>query len=264
VLSETAEDVPARGCFDRTVTTTPLYSGDAQSLGFQIGAHWFFDEPPPELDELADGVLAWTDGPQLEALIANAAAAVWDGDFERELREALDEMAAEEGRCRHRAERALEELEALHALSQIVRAVVHQVAVQHAYESLPLFFCLCCIEESLADTDAYTARARVCEIARVADRELEIPHEEIVAAVRRVPLRPELVPGLLATDERREAMRARLTRIARLGSRSLPRVSAELRHAVAASIAAADPAADELWVALCKALVDDAVVPEMN
>jgi hypothetical protein len=121
-------------------------------------------------------------------------------------------------------------------------------------------FCLCCIEEGLSrggDRDAALA------VAHVAIRDVDIPGDELTAALHRCMADPQRFRPLLATDARRAAMRARIGRIASLGTRSLPILSRLLCEAVAQS-ECAEPADDELWARLCRQLAREIASPEMN
>lgn len=239
---------------------TQLDRFDAQALAFEIFVRWTFDIPPRKLDELADAVLAWADEPELGEIVSRSVAQVWGPELEKDLRESLDELVELAPAWRLPAQSALSDLGLRRDRSDVVRAFVLQCATQHAHDDLPLMFCLCCTEEALSrggDRDA------VLEVARVAIRDVDIPVDEFAAALHRGMADPERLSPLLATDARRAAMRARIGRIAALGSRSLPILSRLLCEAVSQS-ECTEPADDELWAALCRELARDIASPEMN
>ena len=72
-------------------------------------------------------------------------------------------------------------------------------------------------------------------------------------AVMRAPSGASLARKL-ATDERREAMRARLRSIARLGTATMPELARELRLLLDEPMPE-DAVDDPLWTALCGSLV---------
>jgi hypothetical protein len=243
------------------VHSTQLDPIDAQDLALAVHARWVFDVPPG-IDELADAVLAWADDDDLEAILSRTIERCWGPALEDDLRDALDELAFTPA-CRQRARTALADLEARHGASEAARSFVLQCAMQYAQDTAPFMFCLCCIEERLANV-ALVERAGVAlEAARIAVRDVEVERREIASAVRACALRPDRVAELLATDSRREAVRLRIDRLAAFGARSLPLLSHEFRAAVRRS-RFASPSADPLWRAVCSELVRGVVVAEAN
>jgi hypothetical protein len=242
------------------VMPTQLERFDAQALAFEIFARWTFDIPPRDLDELADAVLAWTDEPELEAVVSRAVAQVLGPELEQDLRESLEELAEAAPACRRSAQSALSDLGLRRDRSDIVCAFVLQCATQQAHDDLPLMFCLCCVEEGLAHGGDFDSALTV---ARVAVRDVDIPEDELAAALHRCMPDPRRLPPLLATDARRAAMRGRIGRIAALGRRSLPILSGLLCEAVSQSELAGS-ADDKLWAALCRELARDIASPELN
>ena len=236
---------------------------DAQDLALELCMRWIFEVPREALDELADAVLAWTDEPELDDLLDRAVASAFSPALEQDLREALNELAQAVPSCEHHARRAVADLDASHAASELVRAFFVQCASEYAHDGLPVMFCLCCIEEGLKHLEPARGRIAACEVAQVAVRDVDLPEDEVAAALRAFALNPGAIAGRLATDARREAMRRRIDRIAALSSRSLPLLSQELRRALEQS-RLADPADDELWATLCHAVAAEVAAPELN
>jgi hypothetical protein len=91
-----------------------------------------------------------------------------------------------------------------------------------------------------------------CEAAAVRARDVEIGVDELRAAMRAPS--DAFLARKLATDERREAVRARLRSIVRLGEASMPELARELRLLLDEPMPE-DAADNPLWTALCRSLV---------
>jgi hypothetical protein len=121
-----------------------------------------------------------------------------------------------------------------------------------AREALNPFFCFDCLEEAVARAEPAERRQRACEAAAVGARDVAIGVDEL-RAVMRAPSGASLARKL-ATDERREAVRARLRSIVRLGRASMPELARELRLLLDEPMPE-DAVDDPLWTALCGSLV---------
>ena len=239
-----------------------LKAVQAHELGLMLYARWQFDDlPRAALAELGDALLVWASGELLDEITRRAVAAVWTPELERDVRDCVAELGADP-RYADLTARALYELDADHGGSKLAREFVRQLALQYAHDDLPLF-CLCCIDEGVKNREAASRRATALEAVAIAAGDANVDEAELRVALRRAGLRPGSLPVLLATKERRAAVRARLERIARLGVSSVPHLSRELRKILAEPMPG-DPASDEVWAAACDHLAERALRPALN
>jgi len=123
-----------------------------------------------------------------------------------------------------------------------------------------LFF-LDCLDCAVSDTPPQERRALAVRAAILGARDAAVPDDELRAALADTLLDSPTVR--LATVARREAVRARLGRIGRLGAKSMPLLAAELRKVAAEPLpeCAAD---DDVWQVACAHLLEQGARPAMN
>jgi len=209
------------------------------------------------LDELADAMLMWARGPELEELTTRSIAAVWSEELEGQIRSGLRAAAELGDDWRPSVEAATAAFEQDPKGSPVTRAAVQRLAWDLGSQDASPFFCLCCIDERVAHASPGCRRARAREAAILAVRDVAVSAGEVAAAVAAT------APGRLATDERRRAVRRRLGRLARHGRRSLPALACELER-IASEPLPADPALDDVWEVVAHALLGDHAKPELN
>ncbi len=210
----------------------------ATELGLQP-AEW---ECEP-LAELADAVLAWARGPEVDELIASAVEALWSTSLEAEIRDGLQRVARLGDEWRPAAAALAAEFERDPRAATITKEVVRAFAMEAGARSTPFLFCLCCIDDAVTAVDAGDAderRARACRAALAAVSDVGVSLTEIEEAIA------ARAPERIATDERRRAVRRRLGRLGHLGRRSMPALAAELRR-LADEPLPPDPADDDVW-----------------
>jgi hypothetical protein len=200
---------------------------------------------------VADRLTAGGPRDEVETAARRAAAAVWTDERAAEVREGLarlrTEYVARIGAL-ETAERALAsppEQNAV-ALALVARAAVELWArARRGYDQMAL------LEDELTRAGPGEHRSRALSLAAAAIPVLELDTEEVAEAVSRF-LRDETQAWLarvLATDERRRAMRRALGRLADAGADEFPLATAALTGLLAEPIAQ-DPADDDLWVGL--------------
>jgi hypothetical protein len=129
--------------------------------------------------------------------------------------------------------------------SKLGRAYVEQGASQLAFEEQMPICCLLCVEERLGRTDAAERPEVARQVARIAIRAAGVPEDELRAAVALAAVGGPSTALAVATDERRRAVRAWLGRLAELGVKTAPNLSAELRALVAGPLPVVE--ADDVW-----------------
>ena len=209
------------------------------------------------VDELADAMLVWA-GAEADRLGAESAAALWSEELARSIREGLLRVRKLGDEWLPAAESALEELDLLGYDAEISREVARHLAMQLSQLDHPWTFCICCIDESLPGTPPTERRGLARGVALVARRNAGVSEEELRAA--RVGARFRSPVLVLATDERRRDVRARLGRIGRLSRTSMPLLAAEL-EAIGAEELPGRPEDDDVWVELCGRLLWEEVRP---
>jgi hypothetical protein len=200
---------------------------------------------------VADRLSAGASREEVEEAARRAAAAVWSEERAREVRGRLarlrDEYVARLAAI-ETAERALASPpeENAVALALVARAAVELWArARRGYDQMAL------LEDELGRASPGEHRARALSIAAAAIPVLELDAEEVARAVSRF-LHDETQAWLarvLATDERRRAMRRALGRLADAAAAEFPLATAALT-ALLAEPMASDPADDDLWVGL--------------
>jgi hypothetical protein len=205
----------------------------------------------PAIALVADRLTAGGNREEVEEAARRAAIAVWSDERAAEVRDGLDRLRARyvaRLEAIDAAERALAsppEQNAV-ALALVARAAVELWArARRGYDQVAL------LEDELTRAAPDEHRARALSLAAAAIPVVELDPEEVSEAVSRF-LHEETQAWLarvLATDERRRAMRRALGRLADAGAEEFPLATASLTRLLAEPIPA-DPAEDDLWVGL--------------
>jgi hypothetical protein len=209
------------------------------------------------LGELADAMVMWAEGEEAEELTTRTVEALWSEGFEEQIRAGIA-CAGELGDDWQRAaDAAAAEFEAAPRASAVTRAALQQFAWAFGHEGAPPLFCLCCIDEAVAHAPPEDRRQRALPAAALAVRDAAVPDDEVALALA------SCAPGRLATNERRQAVRSRLGRLARYGHGSLPALAAEL-ELIAAEPLPVDPALDDVWEVVAHTLLAELAQPAWN
>ena len=238
-----------------------VFEPTAWDLAFSIGLGFDPEKDPLLLDELVDAMLMHVDhGPLLERLTDEAMERIWDDELAAEIRTGLVRLTSKEDWAAA-ASAALVEFDRDPAAAEVSREVVITFAMQIGQEDHPVFFCLCCIEETLPSLEPADRRALARRAAILARRNTAISVEEIQAALANAHV---LAPAArLATDERRRAVRARLGRLGELGRESMPQLAVELQ-ALANEPLPDLSEEDDVWEEVCNLLLADVARPDLN
>lgn len=214
----------------------------------------------PALDDLADAMLVWAQGPELERLTDEAVERVWNGELAGWIREGIVRLAARE-EWKQGAARALGKFDRDPPASDVAREVVRHLAMQLSQDDQPLSLCLLCIEDALGSVAAGARRAHAARVAIVAARNADVPElelrEALAGAGRRSPVER------LGTRGRREAVRARLGRLGELGAESMPALARELT-AIAGESLPERALDDDVWQLVCVHLLEEVGRPHLN
>jgi hypothetical protein len=235
----------------------------AMALELDVG----LADPGPAYGELGDALLVWAGDEEIEALSARVLDLVWSPELDEAIGGSLRRLGDGARHWRRDVVLALDDLGRRGRASEIAHAVIQRLALEDAQADHDPLVCLCCIEERLEGKPPGERRSVVLAAAAVACRDAAVPEAEV-----REALRGSVVPSVsggdarfarrLGTDGRRVAVRARMGRLARLGRESMPALSLEL-EAILAEPVPDDPAHDELWREVCRALVRQ-LGPELN
>src|SRR5258708_10640445 len=136
---------------------------------------------PPAVGELADAMLVWAEGAELERLADEAVERVWDDELEGMVREGIVQLSGQDG-WEDGGAAALAECDRDPPRSEVAREVVRNLAMQLGSSDHPVFFCLCCIEETLVRAEPTERRAHAVRVAIVATRNAGVPAAEIQEA----------------------------------------------------------------------------------
>lgn len=241
---------------------TELGIEEAWGLAVSIGLGPDPEQDRPALDELADAMLVWTVEAELEPVTTAAVERIWDDELALEIRRGLEQLTS--GRYgAEPAKEALAELDRAGPASAVARAVVQFVAQQLSHEDTPITFCMCDVDEAVRALPEGERRASAVQAAIVARRDAAVREQEATEAARAHPLDRAAAVRALATDERRAAVRLRLGRLSRLARTSMPELAAEL-STLAGEAPPADPAEDDVWLEVARALLDSRTRPELN
>ena len=182
------------------------------------------------LDELADAMLLWLEGPTLEALTDVAVGRIWSDDLEATIRRGLARLAGRQN-WRAAVERALAEFDLDPKTAEVSRDVVCHLAMELSQTSAPVFFCADCLEEQISNANPAERRQVALQVVAVARR---------------------LIDPSDASRATRETLRARLGRLGELGREAVPILASELRS-IAAELVPPRAEDDDVWRALREA-----------
>jgi hypothetical protein len=238
-----------------------LFEPTAWDLASAIGLEADADSDRVALDELADAMLVWADSAETEQLTDRAVEALWSKELEEAIREGLERVAALGDEWASACGTALVALDQSGRGAPVTRAVVQHLAMQLGSADHPVFFCLDCLDQAVSTAPAQVRRQLALGAAIVATRNAAVPEAELRSALAGAPLEPPVLG--LATDARRQAVRARLGRIGELGRRSMPTLAGELRMIAVEDL---PPRAedDDVWQVACTHLLEQKARPHLN
>lgn len=238
-----------------------VFEPTAWDLAMAIGLGPDPETDRPALDELADAMLVWANGPELDRLTDDAIDRIWSAELASEVRDGLGRVAAHGEDWAPAARAALVEFERTRKRSPVARAVTQHLAMGLGDLDVPFLFCPCCIDEAVAHADRPARRGLALQAAILARRNAEVGDDEVQAALRRTGSQSPV--DRLATKERRTAVRRRLGRVGRLGRDSIPALATELR-ALADEPLPERALDDDVWCAVCTALLAEVARPDLN
>jgi hypothetical protein len=267
-LSEGADD---NGCVsgnDGTVDEAELdrlmedyvFEPTAWDLAMAIGIVVDPDADRAALDELADAMLVWAEGAELERLTDEAIDHLWDDTLAGWVRDGIVRLSKDE-EWKQGATAALADYDRDPPRSEVAREVVRNLAMQLGATDHPPMFCLCCIDEAMTGTRPDERRHLARRAAILAVRNAAVPEAEVHAAISAMAREPPA--ARLATEARRAAVRARLGRLGELARDSMPTLSVELRS-LAAEPLPERPEDDDVWEEACLHLTAAAARPDLN
>jgi hypothetical protein len=214
----------------------------ARELTYYVALEWT-EEDEAVLRPLVDAALVWSED---DALVEPIIDTLWQDELREDLERALIGAAERHPFVAGLRRAAEADLAAGPRGSLLARAVIWQGAFELAHDLHP-FHCLLCIEEGLAAAPESERRSVVLRVARLAGRVATVPPGELhsaIAAAAASPARGDAA-AVLATEERRRLVRSWLENLARLGTRTVPTLSAELGAVVREPLPAV--ADDEVW-----------------
>jgi hypothetical protein len=238
-----------------------LFEPTAWDLASAIDLAADADTDRVALDELADAMLMWADGPETERLTDHAVEALWCDELESLIREGHERVAALGDDWAAACATALVEFERSSPGAPVSRAVVQHLAMQLGGADHPVFFCLDCLDQAMSNSGPDERRALAVRVAIIARRNAAVPDAELRAALAGAAFHPPA--GRLATVARREAVRARLGRLGALGRESMPVLAAELTT-IAAEPLPTQAEDDDVWQEACTYLLAEEARPELN
>jgi hypothetical protein len=233
----------------------------AWDLALEIGLGPDPETDRPALDELADAMLVWAKGPELDRLTDDAIDRLWSAELASEIRDGLGRVAAQGEEWAAAATAARLEFERTQQRSPLARAVTQHLAMWLGDLDVPFLFCPCCIDLAVAHADRPARRRLALQAAILARRNAEVGDDEVQAALTRTGSQSPV--ERLATEGRRTAVRRRLGRVGRLGRDSIPALATELR-ALAAEPLPERAVDDDVWGAVCTALLAEVARPDLN
>jgi hypothetical protein len=237
-----------------------VFEPNAWDFATSVGIGVDPDTDRPALDELADAMLVWARGPELERLTDEAIERIWDAELEGMVREGIVRLSGCDGWEQGDAA-ALAEFDRDPRRSEIAREVVQHLAMQLGSDDHPVFFCLCCIEEVVVRAEPAERRGHAARVAIVATRNAGVPVTEIQEALACAARCPPA--ERLGTVERRAAIRTRLGRLGELATESMPDLAIELKK-LAAERLPEHAADDDVWQEACTHLLAEVGRPDLN
>jgi len=219
-----------------------LTENEAWELTFFVGLEWS-DDDRTVLGPLSDAALVFA---KTDAVAEPIIDMLWEDGLREDLERALAKAAERNAFVARMRSAAEADLAGGPRSSLLARAVVEQGAFELAYADLHPLQCLLCVEELLRAAPEGDRQSAAIRVARIATRVAAVPPDELRAAVAGAadPARRDLA-AVLATDERRRAVRSWLGNLAELGAQSVPTLSAELGAAVRGPLPAV--ADDQVW-----------------
>lgn len=220
-----------------------LTESAARELTYYVALEWTEDDRDV-LGPLVDAALVWSEDDRVAEPVLGA---LWQDGLREDIERALAEAAVRHAFVARLRPAAEADLAAGPRGSRLERALVWQGAFELAQGDLHSLHCLLCVEERLVATPESERRSVVLRVARIAGRVAAVSSTELrsaIAAAAADPARGDAA-AMLATDERRRAVRAWLENLAQLGVRSVPTLSAELGAVVRGPLPAV--AEDHLW-----------------
>lgn len=213
---------------------------------------------PSDADALAplvDAALVWLDGDAREPITAAVAEVLWPRELREDIERGLDAVEDRFPHLRRELARARRDLDRGPRNSRLALAVVDQAADEAAFDLQFPVGCPHCLDEGIGRASCDGIRERTLLFARMAGHAARIPPDELQAVSDAVDPAVEL-----ATDERRADVRWWLRRIALLGQRSVPNLSAALLELLNEPLPEAYE--DEVWREAVTGLLDRAVLRE--
>ena len=220
-----------------------LTESAARELTYYVALEWTAEDRDV-LGPLVDAALVWSEDDRVAGPVIDT---LWLDGLREDIERALAEAAVRHTFVARLRPAAEADLAAGPRGSQLARALVWQGAFELAHGDLHPFHCLLCVEERLVATPETERRSVVLRVARIAGRVAAVSSAELrsaIAAAAADPARGDAA-AVLATDERRRAVRAWLENLAQLGARSVPTLSAELGAVVRGPLPAV--ADDHVW-----------------
>jgi hypothetical protein len=237
-----------------------VFEPNAWDFAIEIGIGLDREHDRAALDELADAMLVWAEGPELERLTDDAVERIWDDELTVLVRQGIERLGTHDN-WQTAAAAALAEFDRDPPSSEVAREVVRYLASQLGSDDHPIFFCLDCLSCAIADVPPVSRRELAVRAAIVGARNAAVPDVELRAALAGAPV--EAPAARLATIGRRKAVRERLGRLGRLGERSMPPLATELK-AIAAEPLPERAEDDDVWRVACTYLVEREARPLMN
>ncbi len=216
----------------------------ARELALLMPLEWS-DADRELLSPLVDAMLVRADDETTARLAEPLVMAFWQDDLRADIEKALERTRALDGDSAELVEAALADLETGSSNSRFALAVVEQAAIELAGEEQGFDCCLLCVQEGLLAAPAQDRARRALTVARIAARAAAVPLDDVRRAVETAALHGSDAALILATDERRVAVRRWLGRLAELGERSIAPLAIELRALADESLP--DVADDEVW-----------------
>jgi len=193
------------------------------------------------LSELADAMLVWLDGPELERLTEEALDRLWSDEFEEIIREGLTRLA-ERDEWANAVTAAIVEFERDPRVAEVTRDVIRHLAMQLSQEDTPAFFCADCLDAAIEQASDGDRRALAIQTAVVSVRSEASTAGDV---------------------GQRRAVRDRLGRIGRLGRESVPALSSEL-VAIASEPLPARAEDDDVWDFVAQESLRRRMRPDLN
>jgi len=206
------------------------------------------------LDPIVDAALVCAEEEVPAATLDPILETLWREGLAADIERAFDAAATQHEVVARARESARADLAAGPKRSALGRAVVLQGAADLAFQEWKPIHCVLCLEEAARAAAPELRRAFARRVARLATRVAAVPRAEVRTALARGAVSPPCAAVRLATDDRRNAVREWLGRLASLGTRTVPILASELRADLLGPLP--PPAADAIWHETVTALVE--------